>query len=74
MTSPWLSDWAQTSTAVVDAVVLHSAAVKAPVVVSLDSHVAEGSADFDEPDCSPHPLDVTTIFAIYQSRYMDEQP
>ena len=44
MTSPWLSDWAQTSAAVIDAVARCSVAAKAPLVVSLDGRSGSGKS------------------------------
>ena len=42
--NPWLSDWAQASTRVVDAIVLRSAAANAPLVVSLDGRSGAGKS------------------------------
>lgn len=42
--NPWLSDWAQASTRVVDAVARRSAAANAPLVVSLDGRSGSGKS------------------------------
>ena len=44
MTSPWLSDWAQASATVIDAVALCSVAAKATLVVSLDGRSGSGKS------------------------------
>ncbi len=62
MTSPWLSDWAQASTTVIDAVALCSVAGKAPLVVSLDGRSGSGKSTLaslvaGETDAAVLPVD-----------------